>query len=118
MLFVLLVVLLCAATLVSSKSDIFQLVAREEISEIEELLDRQPQLLNKQGPGGQTPLMNAVLSGKTNVVKLLLSRNADVSIGEQDGYTPMVRESSLLYLHATLYHSVNLNNLKTILGVQ
>jgi len=38
---------------------------------------------------GQTPLMKAVLSGKLDAVQFLLSRNANVSIGEKDGYTPM-----------------------------
>ena len=45
--------------------------------------------INVVGPGGQTPLMLAVLTGKTEVVKLLLEKGADVTIGEQDGYTPM-----------------------------
>ena len=33
--------------------------------------------------------MNAVLSGKLRAVKVLLSKGADTSIGEKDGYTPM-----------------------------
>lgn len=37
---------------------------------------------------GQSPIMAATLAGSTEVVKLLLSMNADVSIGEKDGYTP------------------------------
>jgi len=44
--------------------------------------------INEKGQGGQTPLMMAVLSGKTSAVEVLLSRGADTSIGEQDGYTP------------------------------
>jgi hypothetical protein len=38
---------------------------------------------------GQTPLMNAVLSGKGSAVKYLLKKGADVTIAEKDGYTPM-----------------------------
>ena len=38
---------------------------------------------------GQSPLMNAVLSGNTGAVKILLAAGADTSIAEQDGYTPM-----------------------------
>ena len=45
--------------------------------------------LDGTGPGGQTPLMHAVLQGKDNAVSALLSRNADTTIGEKDGYTPM-----------------------------
>ena len=33
--------------------------------------------------------MHAVLSGKLAAVKVLLSKGADTSIGEKDGYTPM-----------------------------
>jgi len=33
--------------------------------------------------------MNAVLKGKYKVVEYLLSVNADVTIPEKDGYTPM-----------------------------
>ena len=45
--------------------------------------------LNGKGPGGQTPLMNAVLMGKLDAVEALLSAGADVTIPEKDGYTPM-----------------------------
>merc|ERR1719231_88848 len=45
--------------------------------------------LNVQGPGGQSPLMHAVLGGKTKAVKFLLKRGADAAVAEKDGYTPM-----------------------------
>merc|ERR1711920_894193 len=45
--------------------------------------------IDKKGPGGQSPLMNAVLTGKPSAVKLLLEKGADTTIAEQDGYTPM-----------------------------
>jgi ankyrin repeat protein len=45
--------------------------------------------INTIGQGGQTPLMNAVLSGKTAAVDFLLKQGADTKIGEKDGYTPM-----------------------------
>ena len=62
-------------------------VAADDPSAIEKALERAD--INTRGPGGQTPLMNAVLSGKLNAVKVLLSLGADTSIGEKDGYTPM-----------------------------
>ena len=64
-------------------------VAADDASSLEKALDRYPDAINTPGPGGQTPLMNAVLSGKLNAVKVLLGRGADTKIGEQDGYTPM-----------------------------
>mmetsp|Transcript_78580 Transcript_78580/g.163275 ORF Transcript_78580/g.163275 Transcript_78580/m.163275 type:complete len:220 (-) Transcript_78580:76-735(-) len=45
--------------------------------------------INKIGPGGQTPLMHAVLQGKFKAAEYLLQKGADVNIGEKDGYTPM-----------------------------
>ena len=45
--------------------------------------------LNEIGPGGQTPLMHAVLQGQLKAVKALLAAGADTTIGEKDGYTPM-----------------------------
>jgi ankyrin repeat protein len=86
------IVCLCQA---AQPSDLFSLVAREDVEGIEALVASKPALLNKAGSGGQTPLMSAVLSGKAKAVEVLLKSGADVTIGEQDGYTPMVR----LHLH-------------------
>ena len=35
---------------------------------------------------GQTPLMHAILSGKTAAAKYLLAHGADHTIGEKDGW--------------------------------
>lgn len=45
--------------------------------------------INARGPGLQSPLMAAVLSGKLNAVRELLLRGADPHVPEKDGYTPM-----------------------------
>jgi len=55
---------------------------------VEELKTAPEQDLNEIGPGGQSPLMLAVLSGKEEAVRVLLDRGADTSIAEKDGYTP------------------------------
>eukprot|EP00584_Thalassiosira_punctigera_P022980 CAMPEP_0172553422 /NCGR_PEP_ID=MMETSP1067-20121228/50785_1 /TAXON_ID=265564 ORGANISM="Thalassiosira punctigera, Strain Tpunct2005C2" /NCGR_SAMPLE_ID=MMETSP1067 /ASSEMBLY_ACC=CAM_ASM_000444 /LENGTH=189 /DNA_ID=CAMNT_0013341611 /DNA_START=66 /DNA_END=635 /DNA_ORIENTATION=- len=39
--------------------------------------------------GQQTPLMQSVLHGRTQMVQFCLENGADVTIGERDGYTPM-----------------------------
>ncbi|KAL9185987.1 hypothetical protein ACHAXT_005225 [Thalassiosira profunda] len=39
--------------------------------------------------GKQTPLMQSVLHGRTQMVQWALENGADVTIGERDGYTPM-----------------------------
>ncbi len=77
--------------LVFGTKDIFEAVAKSDLSAIEKILSTERDQLNKKGPGGQTPLMNAVLSGKTSAVDALLKAGADVTIPEQDGYTPMVQ---------------------------
>lgn len=43
--------------------------------------------IDLQGGGGQTPLVNAVLSGKVKAVEKLLTLGANVDIPEKDGYT-------------------------------
>lgn len=45
--------------------------------------------INSIGTGGQTPLMMAVLSGKPKAVQFLVAAQADTSIGEKDGFTPL-----------------------------
>lgn len=90
-LFLVCVVALGSVVYGSDTSDIFQAVALDNAASIAQIASAGPaSVLNKKGPGGQTPLMNAVLSGKKNAVEALLLAGADVSIPEQDGYTPLV----------------------------
>ena len=57
-------------------------------------------IINELGPGGQTPLMHAVLSGKIQAVKYLLKQGADVTIGEKDGYTrKSFHNISVIYIY-------------------
>ena len=79
-----------AATIfvVCTSQDIFEAVREDSPEKIGTALDNGADI-NSIGQGGQTPLMNAVLSGKTAAVEFLLKKGADTSIGEKDGYTPM-----------------------------
>ena len=70
-------------------ADIFEAVSQDSMEAIKKALTANPESLNAVGPGGQSPLMNAVLSGKTKAVKYLLKRKADPKVAEKDGYTPM-----------------------------
>ena len=60
-----------------------------DVPQIRDALNLAPKDLNTQHPNSkQTPLMAAVLSGRTEVVKFLLSLNADTTVAEKDGYNP------------------------------
>ena len=87
------------------KGDIFTAISSGNVKKVEKELQLNPNELNKIGSGGQSPLMNAVLSGKTEVVRFLLQEGADVTIGEQDGYTPMVSK----HLSSKLYNKFVIN---------
>jgi len=51
--------------------------------------DGKPEILNMQGPAGQTALMYGCLKGKSNAVGALLDAGADWTITEKDGYGPL-----------------------------
>ena len=69
--------------------DVFTAVKADSMEQIKAALKDDPESLDRTGPGGQSPLMHAVLSGKLQAVKYLLKKGADVSVAEKDGYTPM-----------------------------
>lgn len=75
----------------AAKKDIFQAINSDDEEGLKNMLNDEAgrSVLNKQGPGKQTPLMASVLGGKTWAVKILLEHGADVTIGEGQGYTPM-----------------------------
>ena len=67
---------------------LFEAVNKDDMGLIKAALEAGANI-DVQGPGGQSPLMHAVLGGKLAAVKFLLKRGADASIPEKDGYTPM-----------------------------
>ena len=82
--------LLIAACLAAAQAtEYHDTIAAGDEAALKKLVASKPKLLNTVGPGGQSPLMNAVLSGNAAAVKVLLAAGADTSVAEQDGYTPM-----------------------------
>ena len=75
-------------TVYSKELDIFDAVRQDSETLIKSALGSGVDI-NSIGPGGQTPLMHAVLSGKVSSVKALLKLGADTTIGEKDGYIPI-----------------------------
>lgn len=72
----------------SQDNDIFEAVRKDNENQIKAAVDAGVDI-NTIGPGGQTPLMHAVLSGKLKAVNELLRLGADTTIGEKDGYVPI-----------------------------
>ena len=72
-----------------ASSDVFEAIDAGNSDEISRFLAEDPSSLNSRGPGGQTPLMRAVLKGVYKAARLLLEAGADFTIPEKDGYTPM-----------------------------
>lgn len=86
--------LACGAAYAAAVDDLalYELIGKDDMDGLAKQLDEYPKLLNKVpkgAPGGQSPLMHSVLSGKNAAVELLLARGADTTIGEKDGYTPL-----------------------------
>ena len=55
-------------------TDIFEQVRKDSMDGIKKAIAESEDVINVPGPGGQTPLMHAVLQGKINAVKYLLNR--------------------------------------------
>ena len=87
-LFYILFILFLNVTVYSKEVDIFDAVRQDSETLIKSALESGVDI-NSIGPGGQTPLMHAVLSGKVSSVKTLLKLGADTTIGEKDGYIPI-----------------------------
>lgn len=82
-----LALLVCMVASTNSE-EFFFAISQDNESLIQDELNQGADI-NQIGPGGQTPLMHAVLQGREISVKFLLSKGADVTIAEKDGYTPM-----------------------------
>ena len=76
---------LVAAT-ASEDNAIFKGVKDDDAAAIRSAVENDPSILESIGPGGQTPLIHAVLIGKLNAVTTLLELGADTSATERDGY--------------------------------
>lgn len=85
---VLLLISSIASVSASANDDLFEAVQSNDKDLVLLALNNGADI-NTRGPGDQTPLMAAVLSGKAEVVRALLLSGADTTLPEKDGYTPM-----------------------------
>ena len=81
-----LVASLLAAAAVAAANPLY---AATTAADVAKALADGAELNDRNGPGKQSPVMAAVLGGKTAVVKALLEKGADLTIPEGDGYTPI-----------------------------
>jgi ankyrin repeat protein len=74
---------ICSA---SDDNGIFEGVQKDDTTAIKSAIKNDPSSLESIGPGGQTPLIHAVLTGKLESVKTLLDLGANTAATETDGY--------------------------------
>ena len=65
---------------------VFEAVKNDDSAAIRSAVENDSSMKESIGPGGQTPLLHAILTGKMNAVKTLLDLGADASATERDGY--------------------------------
>ena len=75
---------ICSAS--DDKNEIFEGVKKDDTTAIKSAVKNDPSTLESIGPGGQTPLLHAVLTGKLESVKTLLDLGANTAATETDGY--------------------------------
>ena len=66
---------------------VFEAVKNDDSAAIRSAIENDSSMKESIGPGGQTPLIRAILTGKLNAVNTLLDLGADASATEKDGYT-------------------------------
>lgn len=59
------------------------------VDHVLQILEKEPTLLNCRDEDGYSPLHRACYNGHTDVVKVLLSRGADVQAKTEDGWQPL-----------------------------
>lgn len=65
-------------------------IASGNLADVKKILKRQPKRINSRDPsGGSTPLSDAALHGRVEIVEYLLKRRANVNATNRDGNTPL-----------------------------
>jgi ankyrin repeat protein len=68
--------------------DIYTAVSEGNLAEVAEMIKKNPDLLNKQNPPGQTPLWKAAETGQLEITRFLLKMGADPEIGDNENTLP------------------------------
>lgn len=78
-----------ADALSQAENDLFDALSKSDLEAASAALEAGASINALSPRGSQTPLMQAVLHGRTNIVAWCLENGADTTIPERDGYTPM-----------------------------
>jgi ankyrin repeat protein len=85
--------LLCLVLMLAGRSfpsdDLFSQIEKGDLEQVKTILDQNMNLLNEINDDGMTPLNYASYLGKAEIVGELISRGADVSIGDNDNSLPI-----------------------------
>jgi len=74
--------------------NIFHYAVTGDTRNVEKILNRNTKLSNKRNKDGYTPLHLAAAFGKTNMVKLLINRGANIKAKTKEGITPLYSAAS------------------------
>jgi len=72
-----------------ASDDIFEAVRAGDVAKVEELLEKNPELVNAKNYVDCTPLYIAAENGNREMIDLLISRGAEVNVQATDGYTTL-----------------------------
>jgi len=72
-----------------SATDITTAIDSGYVDQVLDILEKNPDLLNSKDTDALTPLNRAAYKGQTEIVKLLLERGADASIGDNENSQPI-----------------------------
>lgn len=76
----------------NAKPKLFDAIERESVMEVEMLLDKYPQLLNESffEDGVFNCVIRAAWRGDVKMLKMLHKKGADLNLGVNDGYAPVM----------------------------
>lgn len=69
---------------------LFRKIENRDIDQMKEILEKKPDLLNKNDKDGYTPLMIASIEGDINAVKYLIENNAKLISRDKNENTPLI----------------------------